>query len=202
MEEVRSRLRRLYAAVEETTEHDLSRVPAVSLETAEARFWFQDFSGGLAPEKLSNLAHSAISLIAHLPNHLRRLATRLGRSSREIDALVESCPAVSILIDLANREKHGVPRDGGRSGHAPELRNVTRVLRLSAGPEPGSAVQVQWTPAGPQVRGSGSADVVLTGDIIASDGTRLNDLHTTLGEALEAWEALVADWLPSNEGTA
>lgn len=147
---------------------------------------------------MSNLIHSAISLIAHLPDHLRRLAKNLGRNPAEIDELIESCPEAAILIDLANREKHGAPRDGGRSGRAPELRNVTRHLRLSTGPATGSGVQVSFTPAGPQVRGSGSAAVILTADVIASDGTPLGDLHAILHDALKAWEKLARDWLPPN----
>ena len=197
MDEIRERLRRLYAAVGETTERDLSRVPGLVSETEDTIFFVQDFSGGLTPERMSNLAHSAISLIAHLPDHLCRLAKKLGRNPAEIDAVITSCLPVAILIDLANREKHGgAPRDGGCSGRAPQLLNITRHLRLSGGPVPGGGIQVQFTSAGPQVRGSGSASVVLTGDVIASDGSRLGDLHSLLGEALRAWENLVHRWLP------
>jgi hypothetical protein len=170
MDEIRERLRRLYAAVGETTERDLSRVPGVISETEDAVFFVQDFSGGFTPEKMSNLAHSAISLIAHLRDHLRRLAKKLGRDPAEIDDLIGSCPSIAIVIDLANREKHGAPRNGGRSGRSPKLRGITRLLRLSGGPSPRTGVQVQYTPAGPQVRGSGSAAVILTGDVIASVG--------------------------------
>lgn len=199
MDEIRERLRRLYVAIGETTEHDLSKVPAVVSETDEATFFVQDFSGDLIPEKMSNLAHSAISLIAHLPDHLRRLARKIQHDPADVDRVIESCPAAVLLIDLANREKHGPPRDGGRSGRAPELRYIKRRLRLSGGPTPGGGVQVQFTPAGPQVSGSGSAAVILTGDVMAADGTRFGDLHATLHEALEAWEKLVRDWMPSDE---
>ena len=198
MDGIRERLRRLYAAVEETSEDDLSRVPGAISETEDAIFFVQDFSGGLSPEKVSNLAHSAISLIAHLPDHLRRLAKKLGRYRAEIDELIGSCPSIAILIDLANREKHGAPGHGDRSGRAPELCNITRRLSLSGGPTPGGGVQVQFTSAGPQVRGPGTAAVILTGDVIASDGTRIGDLHSILLEALEAWEKLVHEWLPPN----
>jgi hypothetical protein len=202
MDDIRERLRRLYAAVDDTTERDLSRVPGVVSGTKEATFFVQDFSGGLTSEKMSNLAHCAISLIAHLSDHLQRLARELGHNPAEIDGLIGSCPAVAILIDLANREKHGAPRDGGRSGRAPELRNLTRQLRLSGGRTPGGGVQVQFTPAGSQVRGSGSAAAILTADVIASDGTSLGDLHAILVDALQAWEKLVHDWLPPNGQSA
>ena len=198
MDEIRERLRRLYAAVGETTERDLSRVPGAISESDDAFFFVQDFSGDLTPEKISNLAHSAISLVAHFPDHLRRLAKKLGRDPAEIDDLIRSFPSISILIDLANREKHGAPRNGGRSGRSPELRGITRQLRLSAGPTPGTGVQVQFTPAGPQVRGPGSATVILTGEIVASDGSRIGDLHSILLDALEVWEKLVHEWLPPN----
>lgn len=202
MDDIRERLRRLYAAVEGTKERDLSRVPGVIDETNETTYFVQDFSGDLTPETTSNLAHSAISLVAHLPDHLRRLARKLDHDPAEIDAVIEASPAVSILTDLANREKHGPPRDGGRSGRSPEIHRIQRRLRLSGDSGPGSGVQVQYTPSGPQVRGSGSASVIITGDVIDANGAYIGDLHSLLLEAVGSWEAILSRWLPSNDPAA
>jgi len=92
MDDIRERLRRLYAAVDETTERDLSRVPGVVSETDDSTFFVQDFSGDLTPEEMSNLAHSAIALVEHLPDHLRRLAKKLGHSPADVDAVVDKGP--------------------------------------------------------------------------------------------------------------
>lgn len=198
MDDIRQRIDRLYAAIEETEERDLSRVPAAISGNEHGIFFFQDFSGGFTPEKMSNLAHSAISLIAHLPNHFRQLAKKLGQDPAEIDNLVGSCRSISILHDLANREKHGAPREGGRSGRSPQLRGITRQCRLSGGATAGTGIQVQFTAAGPKIQGAGSATVILTGDVIARYGTRIGDFHSILIEALGAWEGLFCKWLPPN----
>ncbi len=157
-------------------------------ETSEATYFVQDFSGDLTPETMSNFA----------PGHLRRLARKLGRDLAEIDAVIEASPAISILIDLANREKHGPPRDGGRSGRSPEIHRIQRRLRLSGGSGAGSGVQVQYTASGPQVRGPGSASVIITGDVIDANGAYIGDLNSVLLEAVSSWEALLSEWLPSS----
>ena len=48
MDEIRERLRRLYTAVGDTIEPNLTRVPPVVIETGQTTFFMQDFSGDLS----------------------------------------------------------------------------------------------------------------------------------------------------------
>jgi len=194
MDEIRDRIQRIYAAIGETLEEELRRFPAMKSVTDRWVFIRQDFTGGLTAPQISNIAFTAIHALAHLPHHLKRWARSNGKDIAEVDDTAANSSAISTLIDLSNRDKHGTPRDGGRSGEAPRIENLQRLMRLATGPERGSAVQVQFTPAGPVVRGSGSAAVVVSGDVLASDGTRIGDLHALLLEALAAWESLLGRW--------
>jgi len=193
--DIRHRIERLYAAVGATIDEELNKFPPTIAVTDREIFIRQDFTGGLTEAQISNIGFTAIHLLAHLVDHLRGWAKRNGRSKAEVDSTVDNCFAISTLIDLSNRDKHGAPtHDAGRTGKAPRIDRMRRVMSLSTGPEKGSAVRVQITPSGPNVSGSGSAAVVVTGEIVASDNTRLGDLRSFLLEALAAWEALLARW--------
>jgi len=202
MEELRDRIRRIYAAIGETVERELSRfLPTVSVSD-HAVFFFQDFTGGLTEAQIANAAFAAIHALAHFPDHLRRWARSNGRPAEEVEGHVASSPELAIIIDLSNRDKHGPPRDGGRSGKAPAVRNLRRAFSLSAGPEVGAVAQVVFTCSGPVLHGSGSAAVIITGEIVASDGTSLGDLNLLLSEGLGQWEQLLAGWGVPTQGAA
>jgi hypothetical protein len=220
-DEVLARLRRIYAAIEATLEDNLTTfVPHI--EQNEGHWTrHQDFVGGLTTAELANLAHSVIHSVASFPNHLRRWAKKNGRDASRIDLTIKNCPAIQIIIDLWDNDKHGGARqDGGHSRKAPKIEKVERVLRLAtaSGPvldvaevasrgcahplasatgpaESGSSVAVIFTSQGPkQVSGSGSARVVVTAQVVEGDGTFIGDLYELEVKALKTWEGLLKDF--------
>jgi len=42
------------------------------------------------------------------------------------------------------------------------------------------------------IKGSGTAKVIITGDILDKDGNKIGDFHNTAMKALEAWEKVLA----------
>ena len=124
---------------------------------------------------------------------MRRWATISGRDPKKIDQAVQKSFELQVIIDLSNADKHGYPpRDGGRSGRAPKLSEVNRVLKLSTGTQPHSSAVLTLTPK-PMVRlvGSGSATVVITGTIVDEAGCHLGDLHEFLTKGTATWECLL-----------
>ncbi|MFH1484578.1 MAG: hypothetical protein ABIH46_00760 [Chloroflexota bacterium] len=103
------------------------------------------------------------------------------------DALTNSLP-LQIIIDLSNSDKHGPPRDGGLSEKAPTLVDLNRVLQVTTGGKSGSGVGVIFTRQGPKQAGSGSTSVVITGQVVDSNGVLIGDLNKLEIEALETWE--------------
>jgi hypothetical protein len=190
--EVISRLQRIYAAVDAIVEGDLTKFAPTVFQDDQRFAVLHEFSGGLTPAEIENLAQSVIANIASLHDHLRGWTRRNGHDPNRIsDVLATSLP-LRIIYDLWNNDKHGIPtRPGalGRSEKAPRLIEIRRTLRLTTGPVTGSAVAMTFSPLGPiQVAGTGSAQVVITGQVVDAQGSIIGDLYDLEIAALEAWE--------------
>ncbi len=72
-------------------------------------------------------------------------------------------------------------------------------MRITTAPESGAAMSVQLTPSGAVARGSGSALVIVTADVVAADGSPLGDLSDLHADGLTNWEALLSRWGLSGE---
>ncbi len=188
-----NRLRRIHAALDATVEVDLGKLEAKLIETEHGNSVYQDFSGGLSPEELENLAFSLIHNIANLHDHLRRWAARTdARKEDDIDDAFHKSLPLKIMKDLSNVDKHGPPRNRGFSGLAPRLEGVRRSLRITAKPNKG--VEITMGPRGtPQLTGEGSAKAILTGEVVDSDGNRIGELMGLATAAITAWETVARD---------
>jgi hypothetical protein len=194
-EELQDRILRMYAAIGDTAEVDISKFRPHLGRSEKCVFVCQDFRGSLSDEQISNLAHSAISNLANLRGHLRRWARLHGHDPNKINEAVKKSIELQVIIDLSNVDKHGYPpRDGGCSKRSPKLTEVNRVMELSIGCQPdSSSVSFALTPKPVvQVVGSGAATVVVSGRIVDKAGSYLGDLHAFLTKGTAAWEHLVA----------
>lgn len=195
-DDVLARLHRLYAAVADTLEDDLSKFPPAFF--GNDRVWgvFQDFMGGLSQAQIENLADAVIRNIAVFPEHLRAHCRQRDIDPAPIASGIAASFALRVLIDLDNREKHvGPPRNHGYSGRGPHLGEVSRAARLSTGPVAGSSVAMFLTPRGVEYRttGGGTATVVVTAPVIGDDEQLIGDLYDIAAEAVSACEAMLAD---------
>jgi hypothetical protein len=193
-EELQNRIRRIYAAIGDTVEYDVSKFQPQTGGSGSAVFIVQDFRGGLSGEQISNIAHSAIHNVASLEHHLQRWLGRTGRSLNVVKEAVEKSFELQVVIDLWNVDKHGYPPRNNRSGRAPKLREVKRVMQMSSGPQPNSGASIWLSPTpGVQFIGSGSAAVIITGTIVDKKGLVLGSLDKFLGSAVAAWERLLQE---------
>jgi hypothetical protein len=189
---LQGRINRLYAAVGEIEVTDLSKFPVRPI-TPEAEQRVHDFSGGLSTEGLENLAHSVIATVANLRDHARKFAKRNKRDPEEVTRLVKANPSLSLLIDLAEREKHGDGRrDGGFSGQEPRLGLIVRGLELR--PLGRVNVEVRFSESGTVVTPTGHLAVVLNAQILDSAGQTIGYLRDLVKDGLEAWEGLFRAW--------
>jgi hypothetical protein len=188
-EGIDERIRRLYTAIGETVEDDLSKFIPV---TDPARRYFQlDFRGDMTPEEMTNTAHAAVAQVAGLRDHLRKWAKHAKHDVGDVDAVVDASPALKLLIDVWNAEKHGYPPSGRTlSGKAPRLGAVDRALAIGPG-VPGAAVELTPSPVGLDVHGPATMRVTLIGPVVDADGTRLGELSRLLEEGLKAWEVFL-----------
>lgn len=189
-DEVMRRLQRIYGALGETVEGDLSKFPPVVASTEKFVAIFQDFVGGLDQAALDNLAHAVIHNIANFNEHLTRWAQDNERHTAPIDNALTSSPELQLIKDLSNNDKHGYPLRYSRSGKSPRLREVGRRMRLSTGATKGSSISMTLGPNGPIIRASegASASVVVTATIEDGSSEPIGDLYETEVEALRVLE--------------
>lgn len=189
--EIQERIRRVYTAIGETVEDDLSKFAPVT--DPSRRYFRMDFRGGMTPEQMSNAAHTAIAQVAGLSDHLRKWAKTTGRDPKQVDAVVAKSPALQMLIDVWNTDKHGYPPSRPTlTGKAPRLGPVDRGLAI--GPrEPRQAVEITPSPIGLDVHGSANLRVVFTGAIVDADGSRLGEMSRLLEDGLKAWEEFLQE---------
>jgi hypothetical protein len=195
-DELMLRVRRIYAAIDAAQEFDMSKLPGKVISHERVIRIFQDFSSGLSDADLANLAHTIIHNIANLKDHLLRWAVRNSKDKSKVDATFDGSPALKIIQDLSNVDKHGAARPGSsKSGHEPKLDHIRRVLKLTTQARAGSGVVMVLGPDGrPEVSGDGSACAIVTGNVVDKDGKLLGDLFAIEQQALGAWEGLLADF--------
>jgi len=187
------RVGRIYAAIDAVEEHDPQRLKAEVIQTDTIRGVFQDFRSGLTDEELSNSAYTLIYNIAHLRDHLRKWAALNRSEETGVDRAIDQSPALKIIIDLSNSDKHGYPpRNGGRSGRSPRLIRINRVMQLRTRAQKGSTIALTIGPGGvPRFSGDGTAKAVITGQVVDKDGNPIGDLYDIASKAVEAWEDLL-----------
>jgi hypothetical protein len=191
-DDFKKRVDRLYAAIGEVEVTDLTRFPP-KVGPQDTKHVFQDFSGGLSAEHIENLAHSAIANVANLKDHARKFAKMTGRDSGDVDRAIAQSEGLRLLLDLADREKHGGDRrDGGYSGHNPRLGKLIRGLEMRS--LTGGPVELTFGPSGPIASPEGALAVVLTAQILDAQGKTVGYLKEALKEGMKAWEELFREW--------
>jgi len=191
--ELISRLRRIYAAIAEGTDTDISRLSATVQQNDRITFVWQDFREGLSDEQLRNLAFSLAYNVFSLRDHLKNWAkAHCGSDQRVKDFFKESRP-LRIIADLSNADKHGYPLDRPWTDLGPKLGEVTRPLQLTAKPGAGWFALTVGPDGRPKTIGEGEAKIVLSADVLDKDDNRIGDLVKIAEEAVADWEKLLAE---------
>ena len=194
-----NRLSRIYAALDEVVESDLTQfVPQVT-RVGDTVILFNDFAGGLSEHQIQNVAQSVIANIASLADHLKRWARINKKNADCVNDLLRQSVDLQILTDLWNNDKHGYSanKDGRKSNrprihHAPILKKVKRTFRMTTRSEKGSKMIFSLDAQGrPVVSGDGTGGVIITGEVVDSDGSYIDDLFDIQKRAVEAWETLL-----------
>ena len=191
-----SRVQRLYVAIGATEETDISKfMPKVINDGSRVGF-YQDWSGGRSDAELANTAHMLIYNIANLKDLLKKWGVRNGKDKTKVDSAFKSSQALKIIKDLSNNDRHGYdPKKRGNSGKSPRVDRITSIMRMTTKPEKGSFVSLTLNRQGvPQIAGSGTGKVIITGDILDGAGNKIGDLHETALEAVKIWQSVLGDF--------
>lgn len=183
-DDISNRISRFYTALGKAIIKDMNQLQAKVVENENIKGFFQDFSGGRSQEDLANELHSVIALIGSLEYHLINWANQNNKDPELIKTAFKS-PALSMMHDLWNTEKHGYPLQRERTKKSPRLINIRRVMELTTQAKAGSMVMMVAGRNGvPIIRGDGFASGRLTGDIVDKDGNALGDAHKFLDASI------------------
>jgi hypothetical protein len=119
------------------------------------------------------MVYSAIHNIAALEDHARAALKKHSLDSASAAAIAKD-PAVQIIKDLSNTDKHGSPSYGGHSGMSPRLGTVHRSLQLKTGPS-GGVSGTMFTRTGLQPFGDVSPEVVTSANVLDGDGSPIGE---------------------------
>jgi hypothetical protein len=182
------RIRQLHRALEQVRTEDLASVRPRTGLVSNTYVVRVDFSGGTSDADLANIVSLVVANIARLKDHLKAWCKTHSKPFRG-DILIDSSRDVGIIHDLWNRDKH-FDLTNSRSGLNPEIRNISRVARLSTQARVGSFVAMTLDSRGKlQTRGDGKVELVIDADIVDSTGARLGGLIEIAERATTEWEA-------------
>jgi hypothetical protein len=188
------RWRRIYSAIGELADEDIEHFPVDVIDSADGSpAYSQDFTGGLTDDQVSNRVHTAIHNVANLRDHLKKWARGHDRDPNRVDEVVRGSPALSVIVDLANRDKHGgESRDGGFSGRSPQLRGLKRGVVFGRG----KGMRAILTEARGLQALPDSAPIVVEflGWVFDGAGEEIGRVQDVLTAAVGAWEILLAEW--------
>ena len=191
-----SRVQRLYVAIGATEKTDVSTLmPAIVGEGSRVGF-YHNWTGGRSGAELKNAANMLIYNTANLRDALKKWCVHNGKDKIEVDNAFKNSQALRIIQDLSNNDRHGYdPKKPGNSGRSPQLAGVTCIMRMNTKPEKGSLVGLTLDNQGvPQIAGSGTAKVIITGDILDGAGSKIGDFHETALEAVRIWETVLGSF--------
>lgn len=189
------RVRRLYAGLERTAPTTIDSIPLKVWRTNKLVGVCHDFSGGESPDDIREVLTQIAYNIAHVKDPLKKYLSDKARDLKMVERFIDGSLALKILIDIANREKHGYPSDRpSRSGKDPCLGGVGRSLRLQTGTEENSSAVYTIDPKTGQpvvmTTGGASGAVVYWGEVRDKNSAVVGDILDFARDALEDWERL------------
>jgi hypothetical protein len=189
------RLRRLYAGLGRTAPTTIDAIPLKVWRTDKLVGVCHNFSGGESPDDIREVLTQIVYNIAHVKDPLKKYLSDKGQDSKNVERFIDGSLALQVVIDIANREKHGYPSDRpSRSGRDPSLGAVGRSLRLETGAEKGSAAVYTIDPkmGKPKVMTTGGASgaVVFWGEVRDKNSALIGDILDFSEDALAGWERL------------
>jgi hypothetical protein len=181
------RLNQMHAALGAISDYDLTSLrPVITVTPHSVSTEYQLGSDRVA---LMNQASLVIDSIGKLKDHFKEWLKQNGRSSQISEDVINDNPAVAIIHDLWNKEKHVHLTKPSRSGHDPELVIRDRGLVVGRGTEVLSQLSfVLDTETGAlMLDKQGDVCIRLNAEIRDQHGTLLGDFEDVCTQAAQCW---------------
>jgi len=185
------KIRQMHEALGSLEKKDLSTLEVTRGLSENGYYVKLDFSQNMSEQKLYNVFTLLIANIACMKDHLKVWCNSNGRSFNG-EELINTNTDVAIIHDLWNIDKHLSLSNRPRSGFTPKIDNLKQALSLSTGTDDGSFAMFSMDPiTGKFIQQSGnggSVSLVISGDVLDENGTRIGDFLKICEKAVSAWE--------------
>jgi hypothetical protein len=185
------KIKQMHEALGSLEKNDLSTLEVIRGLSEDGYYVKLDFSQNMSEEKLYNIVTLLIANIACMKDHLKAWCNRNSRSFNG-DRLIDTNTDVAIIHDLWNIDKHLNLRSTPRSGFTPKIDNLKQALSLTTGNDDGSFAMFSMDPITgkfmQQSGNGGSVSLIISGDVIDENGTRMGDFLEICEKAVSAWE--------------
>jgi hypothetical protein len=184
------RIRQMHAALSGLTKGDPQDVVPEQISDPVGGFYSMriDFGSGLTDAELMNMVEKLVENIARIKDHLKVFCDQNSVPFTG-DHLINNNRNVAIIHDLWNTQKHA-ELSRPRSGCRPVLKNMRRVMMLTAGGNAGSFVGVFFDPVTGEMKtqGDGETSLVIDGDVVDENGNNLGSFLALCEDAIQHWE--------------
>jgi hypothetical protein len=180
-----TRVKQAIAALAQSSSDDFTKLRIVQTITPNLNSIKIDPNEGIPREDLYNEISLLLTAIGSMKDHFNALCKAKGIPPYG-DDIIDNNRDVAIVHDLWNVDKHYELSKKPRSGIVPELRDVSRVMMISASGE--NAVSgMSFNPATGKMEVYGDTQLVLSAMIFDEAGSFVADFRATCEKAIDVW---------------
>ena len=190
--DITSRLERIYVSVKSKIDYDLEKNINIKTESqANSYSLMGTFDKGSIAEK-ENKILIIIHNLANLKDHLKQIMQSKGGDKQKIEDEIDASPALQIIIDLANSEKHTYPTRSNRSGLNPKLDEIHSFMSLSVS-SPEEVSSFTFNPYG-SFQATGDVGVNISADILDEHNNKIMTLDEHIEKSIIKWEEIITKY--------
>lgn len=184
--DVNIRLKRIYASIDRKNRYGgevLSGMHTDKIEEPSGKSMIT-VSFGNDTEALNQI-HEVISNLANLKDCLKDRMVEQGKEEKLIEEDIDRSPALQLVLDLSNQEKHGYPlKRHRRSKKDPQIKNIRFGMSPSNKPN-----NVTYSASD----GSSALNVMVSihADIVDCNGIHLYAFDKLVEQAIADWELTI-----------
>ena len=184
--DINNRLRRIYSSIDKSKKYGAEALLGMrteKIDKPDGKFGIKISFGDHT--EATNQILSVISLLADLKDILKNSMEMQGNNKQLIEDEINNSPALQVVLDLSNQEKHGYPlKHWRRSKKDPLIKNIRTGMGISDKPD-----NIRYS----MNDGSAVYNVMITinAEIVDSNGQHLYTLDELVGEAIDDWERII-----------
>lgn len=188
-----SRLKRLYNAVDKQYEYDIASNVKKIFERSGDKVKVGIVFGNHDEVELNNRIFGIINAIASLKDHLKKKFLELQKNPQDIESMINNSDGLKLIIDLWNQDKHGYPLTRNtRSNRNPKVINIGQGLTFTNSAQASVTFRVNAdNDKIDKIQSTDNSVIKIHGDIVDDTGNLIMSLDKMIESSIEKIENLV-----------